>query len=83
MTEKRGPGRPRKYPAGTAGSNLTFRTRGNLRARLGEAASLSGRSVSEEIEYRLERSFWHDDVLKALDRGTLPTWRDVLDVRTQ
>ena len=38
--------------------NRTFRIRDSLDQRLKAAASASGRSVSEEIEYRLERSFW-------------------------
>lgn len=37
--------------------NLTFRTRGGLRTQLEEAAQQSGRSVSEEIEHRLQLSF--------------------------
>lgn len=38
-------------------SNLTFRTRGDLRAKLEEAAQESGRSISEEIEHRLHSTF--------------------------
>jgi len=38
-------------------NNLTFRTRDELRERLEKAAAASGRSVSEEIEYRLNRDF--------------------------
>lgn len=38
--------------------NLTFRVRDQMRVDLGRAARAAGRSISEEIEYRLERSFW-------------------------
>ncbi len=40
----------------------TFRVRGELDDKLIAAAEKSGRSVSEEIEYRLERSFRDDDI---------------------
>jgi hypothetical protein len=41
-------------------NNLTFRARDQLKADLEAAAEYSGRSVSEEIEYRLQRSFVED-----------------------
>lgn len=47
-------------------ANLTFRTRGGLRAQLEEAAQESGRSVSEEIEYRLQTSFDRQSVAKQI-----------------
>ncbi len=50
-------GRPALDPSDRKSRNLTFRSRGDLRARLDQAASQSERSISEEIEYRLERSF--------------------------
>jgi hypothetical protein len=37
------------------GSNITFRARGGLRERLAQAAAKAERSISEEIEHRLER----------------------------
>ena len=40
--------------------NFTFRSRGQMRERLQAAASASGRSISEEIEYRLDQSFTRD-----------------------
>lgn len=46
----------------------TFRIRPSLDARLQAAAVQAGRSVSEEIEYRIERSCWEDYV--ALDTYT-------------
>lgn len=39
----------------------TFRVTPSLDERLKAAAAQTGRSVSEEIEYRLERSFWCED----------------------
>ena len=50
-------GRP-PMPAGERRSkNRTFRVRGKLDSNLQIAAQRSGRSVSEEIEFRLEQSF--------------------------
>lgn len=50
-------GRPPVAKEDRKTGNLTFRTRANLREQLEEAAQQSGRSVSEEIEYRLQQSF--------------------------
>jgi hypothetical protein len=36
-----------------------------MRTRLEEAAAHNGRSMNAEINARLERSFWLDDMLKA------------------
>jgi hypothetical protein len=40
----------------------TFRARGDLDERLVAAATQSGRSVNEEIEYRLDRSFRDEEI---------------------
>jgi hypothetical protein len=40
----------------------TFRVRGDLDEKLEAAATQSGRSVSEEIEHRLERSFRDEEI---------------------
>jgi hypothetical protein len=53
--------RRRKPAAARKRNNLTFRTRDQLRAQLEKVAAAAGRSVSEEIEYRLTLSFSHDD----------------------
>ena len=58
---KKRPGRPPKTDAERKSRNLTFRSRGDLRDRLQEAAQRSGRSLSEEIEYRLWKSIVDDD----------------------
>lgn len=49
-------GRPPLDPAERKDGNLTFRTRGDLRQRLAEEAKKNGRTISEEVEWRLERS---------------------------
>jgi hypothetical protein len=51
-------GRPALKPDEKKSSNLTFRARAELRERLAEAAQASGRSISEEIEWRLGQSFF-------------------------
>lgn len=54
--KKRRGGQP-KPAAERKRNNLTFRVRDQMRADLEAAAAASGRSVSEEIEYRLTRDF--------------------------
>jgi len=68
-------GRPPKSVEDRKSAHFTFRTRGLMRECLQAAAAASGRSVSEEIEYRLQLSFDRDDLenrlsmsLKRLDR---------------
>ena len=56
-------GRPPKAEGERKGRNLTFRVRENLRARLQQAADVSGRSISEEIESRVEATFRSQDAL--------------------
>jgi hypothetical protein len=56
-------GRPPKHQEGRLSKNRTFRVRGSLDEYLSRAAAEAGRSVSEEIEARLGRSFYLDDVL--------------------
>lgn len=50
-------GRPSKTSDEKKLNSLAFRARPALRAQIDEAAAASGRSVSEEIEYRLGKSF--------------------------
>lgn len=50
-------GRPPRHKGERLSKNRTFRVRGGLDARLQRAAAKAGRSVSEEIEWRLEQSF--------------------------
>jgi hypothetical protein len=46
---------------------LNMRTTREIRNRLTTAAIASGRSLAQEVEYRLERSFRDDDLNKRLD----------------
>jgi predicted HicB family RNase H-like nuclease len=55
-------GRPPKRKGERLSKNRTFRVRGTLDEQLAAAADAAGRSVSEEIEYRLERSFWREEI---------------------
>jgi hypothetical protein len=64
---KTGKGRPRGRPPVSADEkkdrNFTFRSRGDMHERLSNAAALNRHSISEEIEYRLERSFFQQETL--------------------
>ncbi len=55
-------GRPTKRKGEVLSKNRTFRVRDQLDLRLQQAAAGKGRSVSEEIEMRLEATFDADDV---------------------
>jgi hypothetical protein len=48
------------------GVNLTFRTKLDLKSLLQKAASDSGRSLSEEMESRIEDSFRTQDLIRTL-----------------
>jgi predicted HicB family RNase H-like nuclease len=62
MVAKKRIGRPPKANEDRKAVNFTFRSRGQMRERLQAAAIASGRSISEEIELRLERSFWREEI---------------------
>ena len=62
---KRKRGRPPLPKAERKRGVLGFRARDDLRQWLTDAAKLSGRSVSEEIEHRLEQSFEIADSFRA------------------
>jgi hypothetical protein len=66
MKRKKKIGRPPKPEADRKATHFTFRTRGSLREQLLAAAAASGKSVSEEIERRLELSFRADEMLEGL-----------------
>jgi hypothetical protein len=53
-------GRPLRDSEGHLRKNRTFRIRDRLDAMLEQAAMAAGRSTSEEIEFRLERTFYDD-----------------------
>jgi predicted HicB family RNase H-like nuclease len=61
MAAKKRIGRPPKAEEDRKAVNFTFRSRGQMRERLQAAAIAVGRSISEEIEFRLERSFWQEE----------------------
>jgi DNA end-binding protein Ku len=56
-------GRPRQQPEPGERVQLSFRVTPELKRRLDGAADKSGRSQSQEAEFRLERSFDHEDLL--------------------
>src|SRR5215217_16654 len=57
---KKARGRPAKAPEKGKRQNYTFRLHDATRERLVEAATVANRTLSEEIEYRIERSFIED-----------------------
>src|SRR5262249_29102882 len=63
-------GRPPKYRGERLSKTRSFRVRGFLDVGLVTAAAKSGRSVSEEIEARLDRSFYLDDWLSVIEGST-------------
>lgn len=62
---KRKVGRPSQGKQG----NITFRTRGDLRKNLVRAATATGRSLSEEVEHRLDQSFSSAGIIGELFGG--------------
>jgi hypothetical protein len=65
MARKARVGRPPRHPNERLRKNRTFRIRARLDELLEQAAAGAGRSTSEEIEHRLERSFYDDRVAAA------------------
>ena len=65
--EKRKQGRPALKPEDRRLPSMAFRPTRDLRKTLEASAAKLGRSLSKEIEYRLERSFLMDDVKAWLD----------------
>ena len=71
MTDEVAPkrrGRPPKREGERKAGNLTIRTYGPLRELLEAAAKVSGRSVSGEVEWRLENSFSSADLISRFFR---------------
>jgi hypothetical protein len=66
MARKSKAGRKPKYPGEKLSKNRTFRVRDRLDDNLQTSALSSGRSVSEEIEYRLETSFFDERQLAGI-----------------
>ena len=60
VESKKRAGRPRKEPEEGERVQISFRVTPNLKRLLTDAADRSGRSQSQEAEFRLERSFWSE-----------------------
>ncbi len=60
-TTKRKRGRPRKPDSEKRRNNVTIRMRDSVKERLQESAAKTGRSLSEEIEYHLERTLLDEE----------------------
>src|SRR5437660_327572 len=70
MALKKRIGRPPKAKEHRKAVNFTFRSRDQMRERLEAAAAASGRSISEEIEHRLNQSFDEERLSAAFLGGT-------------
>jgi hypothetical protein len=46
-------------------NQIGFRTTAEIRSRLLTACSENGRSLAQEVEFRVLQSFWLEDLLKA------------------
>jgi hypothetical protein len=62
-------GRPPRHQGERLSKNRTFRVRGGLDEKLQAAAAAFGRSVSEEIEFRLDQSFDRDEIIELFIGG--------------
>ncbi|MCJ2023929.1 hypothetical protein [Methylobacterium sp. J-067] len=60
-------GRPPKSPEKGKRQNYTFRMSDADRDMVVKAAEMAGRSISEEIELRVARSFWPDPAIARLE----------------
>jgi hypothetical protein len=60
---KRTGGRPRKPPTRVKRATFSFRVTERMRDQLAAAAADEGRSISEEIEHRLARSFYQRELI--------------------
>jgi DNA end-binding protein Ku len=68
MTKRKSVGRPRQDAEPGERAQLSFRVTAELKRRLDAAADESGRSQSQEAEFRLERSFDRQDLLSEVQR---------------
>src|SRR5262249_8434822 len=64
--------RPPRHEGERLSKMRTFRIRPHLDELLQTAAAKAGRSVSEEIEYRLDRSFWDEALPVAMIKSMEP-----------
>lgn len=69
---KRKVGRPPREPLPAERFAISIRITPELKRRIAAECAHNGRSQSAEIEHRIERSFWLDDMLKAKLLSELP-----------
>jgi hypothetical protein len=64
---------------------LNMRTTAALRRKIEKAAGKSGRSLVQEVEHRVERSFYGDEALQEIDRmrGHILGMLNVLDGKVE
>src|SRR5262245_1026813 len=62
---------------------LNMRTTKELRDKIEEAAMASGRSLVQEVEFRLERSFQQQEIEKELERKLKAQADDILQAWTK
>ena len=76
-------GRPPKPKSEVKRAPLNMRTTPEARRKLEDAADKSGRSLAQEVEYRIERSFFYEDTLSLSgpDPKTSKFVRDSLDLK--
>jgi hypothetical protein len=81
MAKRKRVGRPPKPPEERRRGHFTFRTTDKLREQLRDAAGVSGRSISEEIEIRLLQSFQKEGAARDVARALLEHFeeREVFD----
>jgi len=65
MSEAKRTGRPFKAPEPGERIMLGFRVTADMKTKIVAAAHATGRSLSQEVEFRLERSFREDDLIAA------------------
>lgn len=81
MSEAEAPkkiGRPAKNPGEGKRPTITFRCRGPLHERIQASAREADRSVSEEVETRLDRSYAADDELRASQDALISATKSVV-----
>src|SRR5262245_13083508 len=61
--ERKKPGRPAKEPSAGARKSLGLKVTAETKQKIAQAAEATGRTQSQEAEYRLERSFDREDLL--------------------
>lgn len=76
-------GRPSEVPGDVKRHPINMRTTQALRKKLDKSAANSGRSLAQEIEYRLTRSFHSEDALSVagIDPRTSKFIRAILDAK--